>query len=504
MRPTMRWLARRDELRVRPLVESDTPRPIRWVHVSELDDPAPFLSGGELLLTTGLNAPDTAAHWHPYIERLATRGVAGVGFGVGFDHAEVPTGLVDAARHHDLPLVLVPRDTPFIAISETVAATIAYDQEDALSSAVDAQRELVTAGSSPGGPRPVTDRLAAALSCRVLVFDGHGRVRYASPDSAHRYAARIRAELEELPPDTPAHSASLTVAGEHVSVLPLDAGGADGYLAAARADGLSQAERSVLATAAGVLALDLAGERETREARRRERSAVLRLALSGDARPAEDNAAALDVVLPGEPLRVALLNAPAERAEHLLRTAEEQRALNQAGALVAPYGDATVAVLVTAAEGDLQALEEVLHLVPRSRAVASEPVAFGELPDALRRVRSVQAGSRESPERLLLARDVATAGLLTHLDTPAVRGWAETLLEPLERYANRSRVDLSGTLRVFLQHNGHIDGSSTALGIHRHTMRHRLDRITELLETSLEDPTARAELWLALRVRELS
>ena len=28
-------------------------RPVRWVHISELEDPTPWLRGGELLLTTG-------------------------------------------------------------------------------------------------------------------------------------------------------------------------------------------------------------------------------------------------------------------------------------------------------------------------------------------------------------------------------------------------------------------------------------------------------------------
>src|ERR1044071_1586760 len=32
----------------------DAERPIRWVHISELEDPTPWLSGGELLLTTGI------------------------------------------------------------------------------------------------------------------------------------------------------------------------------------------------------------------------------------------------------------------------------------------------------------------------------------------------------------------------------------------------------------------------------------------------------------------
>ncbi|MFD2397611.1 PucR family transcriptional regulator [Prauserella oleivorans] len=94
-------------------------------------------------------------------------------------------------------------------------------------------------------------------------------------------------------------------------------------------------------------------------------------------------------------------------------------------------------------------------------------------------------------------------GLLAQLDHPGARGWADALLEPLERHASRSKLDLVSTLRVYLANNSHIDASSTALGIHRHTLRYRLRRISELLDTDLDDPTARAELWLALRMREM-
>ena len=31
---------------------------VRWVHISELEDPTPWLSGGELLLTTGMALED--------------------------------------------------------------------------------------------------------------------------------------------------------------------------------------------------------------------------------------------------------------------------------------------------------------------------------------------------------------------------------------------------------------------------------------------------------------
>ena len=54
--------------------------PIRWVHISELEDPTPWLSGGELLLTTGIQLTG-AARQRRFLARLAERGVAGLGLG---------------------------------------------------------------------------------------------------------------------------------------------------------------------------------------------------------------------------------------------------------------------------------------------------------------------------------------------------------------------------------------------------------------------------------------
>jgi PucR family transcriptional regulator, purine catabolism regulatory protein len=64
-------------------------RPVRWVHISELEDPTPWLSGGELLLTTGI-ALTTPARQRRFVSLLSERGVAGLGLGVGFDHKKLP------------------------------------------------------------------------------------------------------------------------------------------------------------------------------------------------------------------------------------------------------------------------------------------------------------------------------------------------------------------------------------------------------------------------------
>src|SRR5262245_22520251 len=76
---------------------------IRWVHITELLDPTPWLSGGELLMTTGIRL-DNAERQRKFIRLLAEAGVAGLGFGTGFDHAKVPKALLSEAEEAGLPV----------------------------------------------------------------------------------------------------------------------------------------------------------------------------------------------------------------------------------------------------------------------------------------------------------------------------------------------------------------------------------------------------------------
>src|SRR5262249_11881321 len=52
-------------------------RPVRWVAVSELEDPTPFLDGGELLLSTGMRLPAAGAEaFDAFVRRLVEAEVA--------------------------------------------------------------------------------------------------------------------------------------------------------------------------------------------------------------------------------------------------------------------------------------------------------------------------------------------------------------------------------------------------------------------------------------------
>ncbi len=91
--------------------------PVRWVHISELDDPTPWLRGGELLLTTGRPLEgDSAA----FVTRLADRGLAGLGLGLGFGFDQLPEPAREAADRAGFPVFTIPYRVPFIAITEAV------------------------------------------------------------------------------------------------------------------------------------------------------------------------------------------------------------------------------------------------------------------------------------------------------------------------------------------------------------------------------------------------
>src|ERR671917_599099 len=110
------------DLDVRPAAGGEgLDAPVRWVHISDLEDPTPFLSGGELLLTTGMALTDADTQ-RRYVARLAGHGIAGLGLGTGFAHETVPEPLAAAAAAHRFALFEVPYELPFIALTEKASA----------------------------------------------------------------------------------------------------------------------------------------------------------------------------------------------------------------------------------------------------------------------------------------------------------------------------------------------------------------------------------------------
>src|SRR4051794_23500733 len=153
--------------------ESGLENAVRWVHISELEDPTPWLSGGELLLTTGMALEDPERQ-RAYVRRLAGHGLAGLGLGTGFAHQGVPDALSETAAELGFPLVEVPYELPFIAVTEKAASHLVNEHYAVLQRALSAHERLERIVLSERGLDGVAEALASLIGGPALISDARG------------------------------------------------------------------------------------------------------------------------------------------------------------------------------------------------------------------------------------------------------------------------------------------------------------------------------------------
>ncbi|GAA1922769.1 PucR family transcriptional regulator [Streptantibioticus ferralitis] len=514
MPPTLASLLRTSALKLTVLAGGDRlDAAVRWVHTSELDDPTPYLEGGELLLTTGLKLGTDADALREYVYRLADAGVVGLGFGVGLGHDSVPEPLVSAAEERGLPLLRVPRPTPFIAISKAVSAAIAADQYKAVTAGLEAQRELTRAALAPDGTGALLSRLAAHLDGWAALYDASGAVVAASPDWAGRRAARLGGEIERLrarPAPASAAVAGPGGADDRVEIQSLGTGRHPrGFLAVGTAERLDTSARYVVHAAVALLTLSLEQSRTLQDAERRFGAALLRMLLAGETGHARTVAGRRYGTLLERPVRVLIAEAARrpDKGEHgdpavalaLLAEQAEAAGARSAEPLLASLDGPRLTVLAADGGGVLAACAEHVEAAEVLAAGLSAAAPADEVPAAGSQAERALAVAHRRSRALVEHDEVGAGSILPLLGDDAVKAFAEGLLRPLRDHDATSRGDLVKSLRAWLSRHGQWDAAAADLGVHRHTLRYRMRRVEEILGRSLDDPDVRMELWLALK-----
>jgi len=470
-------------------------RPITWVHVSELDDPTPFLSGGELLLTTGLFVRP-GVNLGRYVEKLCQAGVLGLGFGVGLSFQEIPRGIVSAADRMGLPVLEVPRRTPFIALSRAVSRALAADEYATVTSTFTAQQELTRAALSPRAPDRVIRLLARNVDGWVALVDGRGGPVALSGDRAAAALPAIANEVARLSE----HRGSIGVGFEldlnggtdTVGLQPV--GAADrrrAYLAVGRPEPLSAADRHLVNAAVMLLTLVFEQDAVAPDAMASVRSAVLEIALNGHLDLARSVAVRLGAPLPDDPV-VVLLARPIAAAS--------APAIADISAVASTFAVLLDDELVLVAP--LNSTDSVIaDLVGRGMTVGVSGAAHGtDLAGAVARARQAADAAAERGSRWLAFDAIASSGISQLWNPEQAAAYAESLLAPLVDHDHAGRGDLVASLRAWLAHHGQWDPAAAVLGVHRHTLRRRIGLVGRLLGRDLDSPTVRSELWLALRI----
>ncbi|WP_406727452.1 PucR family transcriptional regulator ligand-binding domain-containing protein [Streptomyces sp. GD-15H] len=479
---------------------------VHWAHTSEMADPYPYLLGGELLLSAGVHIPDGAGpgYFDAYVSRIVAAGGVALGFGLAPVHDTVPEALVAACDLQGLPLLEVPPRTTFSGVARAVWQLMAQARLAELRRVTEAHQSLASAAARPNPVPSLLHRLSRHLDGRVVLFGPEGTeigaagrtrgeeteaalaklaqvVRPSGPDGP-RPAPTSGTEPGTVPgaggPASPAGrarprpspvSATDTVAGVRLTAYALGAG--HGFVLGVAAPSRDSGDHTIASVAAVLLTL-LTGEQQSG---------------TGAAR----SAALVRLLLGSEPEDVApLLGGERWRVVHARPDAQVPDAL-AASALGAALGSA----LVDPADGVVRVL------LPTGREPQAQPgwtlgvsAAVGPRDWPAADTRAARALARARATRVPLVVHGARPALDDLVPSADADAHARLLLAPVE--GTPALVD---TLRTWLSLHGSWDRTAVVLSVHRNTVRQRIARCAALLETDLDDPDVRMNLWFALR-----
>jgi Purine catabolism regulatory protein-like family/PucR C-terminal helix-turn-helix domain/GGDEF-like domain len=529
---------------------------VRWVHSTELVDPTPWLSGGEMLLTTGLQL-DKPKTQREFVQRLKDRGIAAVGFGTGFAHERIPPALLTAARKLQFPVFEVPYELPFIAVTERAFTHLAGQQFETLRRSMAIQERLERLVLEQRGLTEIVRATAGAIAGVAGVLDAHGEelawhahVRPLSDSERQAIAREVRhagagatagvgASRRVTPAGTGTGGAGVAggVLGNglgagslgsspspieprlprwpgSVLALPIvarDRAAPHAWLVGASVKReLGDFERLILRQAVTVVALELMHMRIERDTERRLAGDVLAEALTGRLHP-EELQARLKPFGVGEQAAVLAFalrdpDAAAPVLECALRRADAHGLVATRMGLLCAVIDAPPGVepieIARRARAELQsAAGEVRASASRPAPTHSLRLSFHEARCALEAVRLHNGNAPEVASH----RDLGAFQLLLSLqDDDALISYCRGVLGPIEAGEGDYGDELLRSLDVFIEHNGHWEKAATALYCHRHTLRYRIRRVEQLTGRDFSKARDRIEFWLALRGRELS
>lgn len=447
-------------------------REVTWIHVSELPDPTPWLEGGELLATTGIGIGDSAPARRAYLRRLADHDVAGLAFGVGFGHERVPRELVAEADRLGFPIVLVPYEVPFIALTKAAATSLANERLARVEHALAVHEQLSATVLEGRGVQALLGVVCEHVGCSARLVDERGTVL------GERHSGR-------------------RLGFDDAIELPIVAGGETARLAIAASARLGEEAGLVLHHARTALAFELSRRRAVSSAELRlagdlvedllndrldEREITRRLIAFG-LDPERTYAGLVATGPEGEPAeatRVAVAREIESRGDPHLSAARRERA----AFLCAADDEASVIALAEAITAQLETV----------RVGVGRPAAGRGLGRSLLEARAALDGTAA---RIASYRDLGALELLLGLPSAALEAFVDRVLG-----AAAERAPLIESLAGLLDTGCRWSEAAEQLGIHRHTLRYRMDQLRKVTGRHPDDPAQRMELWLAVRARE--
>ncbi|MFW0787275.1 PucR family transcriptional regulator ligand-binding domain-containing protein [Gordonia sp. CPCC 206044] len=476
--------------------------PVGWVHSSEIFEIGPLLSGGELLLTTGLGLAgvDAGTRRH-YVRDLAERDVVGLAFETGRTFDAIPDEIVREGSTSRLPIIELRRVMPFIEVCRTANTDIVSGELGDLRrrrSLVDALHADLAAATGVAG---MLAHVSEAIGAPTVLIASGGALLAAHGVNDDRSAWQVV--------DTATVSVPVHVRGREIARMIAGPSACTG--SSAVADLLSIAAAPVGAaltrsgtrgsTAGAHLMEDILAGRVIRRADLLARLSSAGLTVTGAAR---------------------LVTVAAEAPDPRMAEAAVERAGAAAGGVVQATVDATVYALVSAQSGHAgdDVIEQIASMLDapagqtgRVTAVVGQAVPVDEMPSGVELSALMARALSGNAEKLGIAAELLRTGASARrvftgrqlaaesaMRTAPAATIAEltAVIEPLLRHDRIQRTRLTHTLEVHLRHGCSATRSAHVLHLGRQSLYQRLERIRAILGFDPSEPAMHTSILLAI------
>ena len=512
----------RADLGVRAVLLPAPSAAVTWVVATELLQPASYLEGGELVLTTGLVMADAeAGTWREYVASLVEAGVAALGLGTGIAFDTVPEDLREACRIARLNLLEVPLEVSFASISRDVGTMLqAAGPEIGAEGAGDEETlvlQQLTRAAAKDNQSAIMRALASILRGEVSLRDATGRT-VVGPfgPAAPGIDDEVAECIDRIRPGGMRGAGAVGLGDMRLVVRPVGiTGEPERYLATVQRETLTRAQTLGVDLAWSFLNLIAESSKAFTGWLLQLVGASTRHLLAGDI---AQGLALADQV---QELVLTRLPSPERRSVPATGGGHQWRVVCLEGGSADVAGLSTVlARLLVESRGApvgelllwrtdrggtrlmiLGEVERVPSLLEdgsvtpwteRMRIGISGPVGVTDLPRGAQQALSVCTGTRQ-------------LGQAVRWETSGLPSVTDLLDEERAQAFARARLggvadqpELLELLRIYLSEAGAVQRIAERLGVHRNSVPARLARLRRALGVDIEDAEQRANLWCAL------
>lgn len=506
-------------------------RPVRWVHVTEVDDIDDILGGHEVVLTTGLPLTGPSANPRRFIQQLADASSCGLIVELGPRLPTLPDEFVEDARRLGVPVVALHSPVRFVSITETVHRLIVGEQYQGLEFAQRTHEVFTNLSLDSADAPTILQEAAELINGPVLLEDaGHRVVALAQHGQT---SGDLLQTWEERSRRAPVLDEPGTSGPEGWLTCPVGLRGSPwGRIVAPGRIDDRVSTAVVMQRAAQALQLSRLVERDTTRLQFQAQESLLQELIEGRIQDEPDGLARaralgmrpaalyLPVIALFESAPLPDQIARQRRARTHLESISEALHVARLIGIAGGVSDGVVGMIlaIRSESGEdpaLTALARALAEREESRSLSVQPVfgvgrASRALLGAAARIRTtvhIAEAARALPASSLpwfRSTDVRLRGLVAQLqDDERVLGFTESELAPLLAHEAEHGGGLLDLLRKYIELRGNKAALAQATHISRQALYARLKKLERILAIDLDDSDSMLSLGVALMVHDI-